>query len=286
MAVDTTMIKQLLEAGVHFGHQTKHWNPKMKQFIFGEKNGIYIIDLEKTQDALLAACDFLREVVSSGGYVLFVGTKRQAQEIVKEHAERAGAFFVNQRWLGGLLTNFQTIRKSVRRLDRLEEMKADGTMKKLSKKEVSQLEKEILRLKKNLDGVRGMNKLPKAMFVIDAKNEEIAVREANKLGIPVIGLVDTNSDPDRIDFVVPGNDDAIKSITFVTTVIADAVREGKKVFAAGEEEAAKEEEEVTPVESLKVDETKIEELVEGDIKLKEDAEETKEKPVRRKKKQK
>ncbi|MFC1590485.1 30S ribosomal protein S2 [Candidatus Omnitrophota bacterium] len=288
--VDTALIKQLLEAGVHFGHQTKHWNPKMKSYIFGEKNGIYIIDLEKTQEALLRACDFLKGVVAGGGFVLFVGTKRQAQDIVKEEATRSGAFFVNNRWLGGLMTNFQTIRKSVKRLNRLEEMKTDGTMKKLSKKEVAQLEKEIVRLKKNLEGVRGMDKLPKAVFVIDSKNEDIAVKEANKLGIPVIGLIDTNCNPDLIDFIIPGNDDAIKAIRFVTGMIANFVLEGKEALAVAEAEEADAQEEEEPEaaeaapEPEKLDEKKIEELVEGDIKMQEDTEESKEKPAKKKKK--
>ncbi|MFH1996943.1 MAG: 30S ribosomal protein S2 [Candidatus Omnitrophota bacterium] len=283
--VDTALIKQLLESGVHFGHQTKHWNPKMKKYIFGEKNGIYIIDLLKTQEALLKACEFLRKVASEGGFVLFVGTKRQAQSIVKEEADRSGAFYVNNRWLGGLMTNFQTVRKSVKRYNRLEEMKEDGTMAKLSKKEVAQLEKEIVRLKKNLEGVRGMDKLPRAVFVIDSKNEEIAVKEANKLHIPVVGLIDTNSNPDIIDHVIPGNDDAIKSIKFVTSMLADNVLSGRETFAVGE--ASKKAAEAAPVEPVEEaeepeapEEESIEELVAGDIKLLDDPEEKK-KPAKR-----
>jgi len=283
--VESTLVKQLLESGVHFGHQTKRWNPKMKQFIFGEKNGIYIIDLEKTALALTKAMDFLSQTARSGDYILFVGTKKQAQEIVKEAAKRCGMFYVNQRWLGGLLTNFQTVKKSVRRLNDIERMRDDGTFKKLSKKEISMLTKEMAKLLKNLEGVRSMEKLPRALFVVDSKKEEIAVKEANKLGIPVVGLVDTNCDPDLIDYIIPGNDDAIKAIKFVTGLAADAVLEGNKDFAAGikakeeAEEAAKIETDV-PV----VDDVEVEELVEGDIKLKEDEVSKKVEPIKKKKK--
>ena len=281
------LIKQLLEAGVHFGHQTRRWNPKMKKYIFGSKNGIYIIDLEKTQKSLLKACSFLKSVSSSGGYILFVGTKKQAQDIIKEEASRCGMFHVNQRWLGGMLTNFQTIKKSIKRLLDIERMKEDGTMAKLSKKEVSALNKELFKLNKNLEGIRNMDKLPKVMFVVDAKKEEIAVKEANTLKIPVVALVDTNSDPDKIEYVIPGNDDAIRSIKLVTGIIADSVLAGKEEFRAGvakakaeaEAEAAEEEE-----DELKVVDPKIEELVEGDIKLKEDEELPKDVPIKKKKK--
>ncbi len=279
------MIKNLLEAGVHFGHETKRWNPKMRRFIFGEKNGIYIIDLEKTQDALLKACEFLKSIASSGSYILFVGTKKQAQEIIKEEALRSGMFYVKERWLGGMLTNFQTIKKSIKRLNELERLKEDGTLAKLSKKEASQLNKEMFKLNKNLEGIRKMDKLPKALFVVDSKKEEIAVMEAKKLGIPVVALVDTNCDPDLITHVIPGNDDAIRSIRFVVGMIADCILEGKEVFVKGE--AAKKEEEESALEEgekVVVVDSQIEELVEGDIKLKEDEPPPKGIPIKKKKK--
>ncbi|MBN2453831.1 MAG: 30S ribosomal protein S2 [Candidatus Omnitrophica bacterium] len=285
--VESTLMRSLLEAGVHFGHETKRWNPKMKKYIFGSKNGIYIIDLEKTQASILKACEFLKKVASSGGYILFVGTKKQAQEIVKAEALRSGMFYVNQRWLGGMLTNFQTIKKSIKRLNEIERMKEDGTMAKLSKKEVSALNRELFKLNKNLEGIRHMDKLPKAVFVVDAKKEEIAVKEANTLKIPVVALVDTNSDPDRIEYVVPGNDDAIRSIKLIANTLADSVLAGKDAFKAGvarakaEAEAAEAEEES---DVLKVVDDKIEELVEGDIKLKEDEELPKDMPIKKKKK--
>ena len=219
------MIKSLLESGVHFGHETKKWNPKMKKFIFGEKNGIYIIDLQKTEEALDRACSFLKGVAASGGHILFVGTKKQAQDIVKEESLRAGVFYVTQRWLGGTMTNFQTIKKSIKRLVDLERMKEDGTLAKLSKKEASKLNKEMVKLNKCLEGVRRMDKLPKALFVVDSKKEEIAIKEAKILGIPIIALVDTNCDPDLINFVIPGNDDAIRSIRLISSL------RGKRNFA-------------------------------------------------------
>jgi small subunit ribosomal protein S2 len=280
-------MKNLLEAGVHFGHETKRWNPKMKKYIFGQKNGIYIIDLEKTEDAIIKACDFLKGVIEAGHYVLFVGTKKQAQDIIKEEASKCGMFYVNQRWLGGMLTNFQTIKKSLRRLEELERIKEDGTMAKLSKKEASKLTKEMYKLNKNLEGVRAMDKLPKAMFVIDAKKEDIAVKEANILGIPVVALVDTNSNPDVIKFVIPGNDDAIRSIKLVTGIISDCVANGRKAFAAGVAKAREEAEEESAEEAgeeIKVIDEKVEELVAGDIKLKEDEALPKDVPIKRKKK--
>ena len=287
--VESTLMKSLLEAGVHFGHETKRWNPKMKKYIFGEKNGIYIIDLSKTQDALLKACDFLRALASSGSYILFVGTKKQAQEIIKEEASKCGMFYVNHRWLGGMLTNYQTIKKSIKRLLDIERMKEDGTMAKLAKKEVSKLNKELFKLNKNLEGIRSMDKLPKAMFVVDAKKEDIAVKEAKTLGIPVVALVDTNSDPDKIAHVIPGNDDAIRAIKLVTGLIADSVLEGKEAFKAGvvkaREEAAAAAAEAEGEEVTVVDE-KIEELVEGDLKLKEDEEKPKDVPIKKRKKMK
>lgn len=287
MAETTTLMKSLLEAGVHFGHETKRWNPKMKKFIFGQKNGIYIIDLEKTKEAVKKACDFLKSVATSGSYILFVGTKKQAQDIIKEEALRCGMFYVNQRWLGGMLTNFQTIKKSIRRLDELDKMKEDGRLAKLSKKETSQLNKERFKLNKNLEGVRAMDKLPKAIFIIDSKKEDIAVKEARTLGIPVVALVDTNSDPDLITHIIPGNDDAIRSIKLIAGLAADSVQAGKQAFTAGvikakeEAEAAEEEEEG---EGIKVIDTKIEALVEGDLKLKEDEELPKDVPIKKKKK--
>lgn len=283
--VESTLMKSLLEAGVHFGHETKRWNPKMKKYIFGAKNGIYIINLEKTEEAITKACKFLRDVVSKGGYVLFVGTKKQAQDIIKEEASRCGMFFVNQRWLGGMLTNFQTIKKSIKRLDQLEKLKEDGTFDKLAKKETSKLNKEIYKLNKNLEGIRSMDKLPKAMFVIDSKKEEIAVKEAKILGIPVVALVDTNSNPDLVNYVIPGNDDAIRSIKLLTTLMAETVMEGKQAFAAGEVKDKEEaEEDIEEVEEIKVIDPKIEELVAGDIKLKEDETLPKDIPIKKKKK--
>ncbi len=220
------LVQSLLEAGVHFGHQTKKWNPKMKPYIFGEKSGIYIIDLEKTVTHLTRACNFIREVASSGAPVLFVGTKPQAQAIIEGEAKRAGMFYVNHRWLGGMLTNYLTLRNSVRRYKSLLLMREDGTFEALTKKEVSELEKEINKLEKNLKGVAEMSRLPGAMFVIDAKKEDIAVKEANRLGIPVVAIVDTDSDPDMIQYPIPGNDDAIRSIKLLTSVITDSLIEG------------------------------------------------------------
>lgn len=239
-------MKELLEAGVHFGHQVKRWNPKMKKYIFGEKNGIYIIDLQKTLTRFKDACNFVRDVAASGETILFVGTKKQAQDTIAEEAERAGAPYVNQRWLGGMLTNYTTIRKSIDRLKKIEKMKEDGTFDKLTKKEVARLEKEREKLRKYLGGIREMERLPGAVFVIDSRKERIAVAEANRLGIPVIGIVDTNSDPDNVDYPIPGNDDAIRSIKLISSKIADAFIEGKEIFSktltgtAGEEPKAAE----------------------------------------------
>jgi small subunit ribosomal protein S2 len=232
------LIQNLLEAGVHFGHQTRKWNPKMKQYIFGEKSGIYIIDLEKTVHHLTRACNFMRDTASQGVPILFVGTKPQAQEIIEQEAKRCGMFFVNHRWLGGMLTNYQTIRNSVKRYRSLLLMREDGTFEALTKKEVSELEKEIAKLEKNLGGVTEMSRLPGAMFVIDAKKEDIAVLEANRLGIPVVGIVDTDSDPDKIQYPIPGNDDAIRSIKLLTSIITDSVVEGlQKVKREASKEA-------------------------------------------------
>jgi small subunit ribosomal protein S2 len=220
------LVQNLLEAGVHFGHQTKKWNPKMKPYIYGEKSGIYIIDLEKTMQALTKACNFIRETASSGAPILFVGTKPQAQPIIQEEAKRCGMFFVSHRWLGGMLTNYATLKNSVRRYKQLVQMREDGTFEVLKKKEVAVLEKEITKHEKNLSGVTEMEKLPGAIFVIDAKHEDIAVKEANRLGIPVVAIVDTDSDPDQIDYPIPGNDDAIRSIKLLTSIIGDSLLEG------------------------------------------------------------
>ena len=220
-------MQELLEAGVHFGHQTKRWNPKMKEFIFGERNGIYIIDLGKTVKLFRQAEEFLTTLANEGKTVLFVGTKRQAQDVVSEEAQRCGMFYVNQRWLGGLLTNFTTIQRSLGRLRDLEAMATDGRFDTLSKKEIARNEKERKKLHKNLAGIRGMARLPDAVFVVDTKKEKIAVDEARKLKIPVIGIVDTNCDPDEVDFIIPGNDDALRAIRLFASRIADAVIGGR-----------------------------------------------------------
>ena len=222
-------LKDLLEAGVHFGHQTKRWNPKMKAYIFGERNGIYIIDLAKTAKLFRDAEQFTVNLATEGRTVLFVGTKRQAQDAIAEEAQRCGMFFVNQRWLGGLLTNFSTIQRSLTRLRDLEAMESDGRYETLSKKEIAQLEKEKRKLQKNLEGIRNMARLPDALFVVDTRKEKIAVDEARKLKIPVIGVVDTNCDPDEVDYVIPGNDDALRAIRLFASRIADAVMEGRNL---------------------------------------------------------
>jgi small subunit ribosomal protein S2 len=219
-------MKELLEAGVHFGHQTKRWNPKMKPYIFGARNGIYIIDLQKTVRMFKSAYNFVVDAAKSGETVMFVGTKKQAQDSVAEEASRCGMFYVNQRWLGGMLTNFATVKQSIDRLKRLDAMVADGTIDAYTKKEALQLNKEREKLEKTLGGIKGMHKLPGALFVIDPKNEEIAIMEAKKLGIPVVAIVDTNCDPDDINYIIPGNDDAIRAIRLLTGKIADAVNEG------------------------------------------------------------
>ncbi len=226
-------MKQLLEAGVHFGHQTRRWNPKMKKYIFVERNGIYIIDLQKTVKKLEEAYDFMRQVGQDGGKVLFVGTKKQAQEAIKDEAERSGNYYINQRWLGGTLTNFGTIQKRVARMKAIEKMEEDGTFEVLPKKEVIQLKKEHERLIKFLGGIRDMHDLPDVMFVVDPRKERIAVAEARKLNIPLVGIVDTNCDPDEIDYVIPANDDAIRAVKLLTAKMADALIESKQ----GEEEA-------------------------------------------------
>ncbi|MBI3802551.1 MAG: 30S ribosomal protein S2 [Nitrospirae bacterium] len=222
-------MKELLEAGVHFGHQTNRWNPKMAKYIFGERNDIYIIDLQKTVKKFGVASDFVTNLVAQGGSLLFVGTKRQAQEIIDSETKRCGMFYVNHRWLGGMLTNFATIRKSIEKLKKLEVSREDGTYERLPKKEVNQLEKEREHLEWNLGGIKEMRNLPGAIFVIDTIKERTAVLEANRLGIPVIAVVDTNCNPDEIDYVIPGNDDAIRSIRLITSKIADAALEGRRI---------------------------------------------------------
>ncbi len=229
MAVEITM-KELLEAGVHFGHQTRRWNPKMKEYIFGERNGIHIIDLQKTLKLFREAARFVGELSSSGKTVLFIGTKRQAQESVAEEANRCGMFYVNHRWLGGTLTNWATLQKSIKRLKTLKAMTEDGRMAQLSKKEAARLDREMKHLKQNLSGVENMTALPDAMFVIDSHAEAIAVREARRMGVPVVSIVDTNCDPDQVDWVIPGNDDALRAIKLFTSKISDAVIEGRQAY--------------------------------------------------------
>jgi small subunit ribosomal protein S2 len=219
-------MKELLEAGVHFGHQTKRWNPRMKEYIFGERNGIYIIDLQKTLKMFKEASKFVQELAMQGKIVLFVGTKRQAQDAIAEEATRCGGFYVNQRWLGGLLTNWVTVQKSVKRLKELDEMATDGRYELLPKKEVIKLERERKHLQANLAGIKNMNRLPDAVFVIDSNKEQIAVREARKLGIPVVAVVDTNCDPTEVDYVIPGNDDALRAIRLFASKISDSIAEG------------------------------------------------------------
>ena len=231
-------LKDLLEAGVHFGHQTKRWNPKMKPYIFGERNGIYIIDLAKTARLYRAAEEFVSNLAAEGRTVLFVGTKRQAQDAIAEEAQRCGMFFVNQRWLGGLLTNFATIQRSLARLRDLEAMEADGRYETLSKKEIAQLEKEKRKLQKNLEGIRNMTRLPDTLFVVDTRKEKIAVDEARKLKIPVIGVVDTNCDPDEVDYVIPGNDDALRAIRLFASKVADAILSGRALRESAQAEDA------------------------------------------------
>lgn len=221
-------MKQLLEAGVHFGHQTRRWNPKMKDYIFTERNGIYIIDLQKTVKKIEEAYEFVKNISAEGGSILFVGTKKQAQESIREEAQRCGMFYVNQRWLGGMLTNFKTIRKRIDRLHELEKMEEDGLFEVLPKKEVLNLLHEKERLEKNLGGIKDMTELPQAVFIVDPRKERIAIQEARKLQIPIIAIVDTNCDPDEVDYVIPGNDDAIRAVKLLTEKIADAVIEGRQ----------------------------------------------------------
>jgi small subunit ribosomal protein S2 len=232
--VSVTM-KELLEAGVHFGHQVRRWNPKMKEFIFGERNGIYIIDLQKTQRMFREAIAFVTGQIAEdkGRTVLFVGTKRQAQDAIREEAEKCGQFYVNQRWLGGLLTNFQTVQKSIKRLKDLEAMQTDGRYEKMTKKERIKLDRERESLNKNLSGIKSMSRLPDVVFIIDVKKEEIAVAEANRLGIPIVAVVDTNCSPDGIDYVIPGNDDALRAVRLFASRISDAIVEGNQIATEG-----------------------------------------------------
>ncbi len=223
-------MKQLLEAGVHFGHQTRRWNPKMKPYIFGARNGIYIIDLQKTVRLFKVAYEFVVETVANGGNILFVGTKKQAQESIYDEATRCGMPYVNHRWLGGMLTNFHTISKSIDKLKRIESMFEDGTIERFPKKEILKLEKRRQKLERNLGGIKDMDGLPSALYVVDSRYEQIAVKEANKLGIPVVAIVDTNCDPDGIDYIIPGNDDAIRAIRLLTSLIANAVIKGKELY--------------------------------------------------------
>ncbi|MEA1997645.1 MAG: 30S ribosomal protein S2 [Gemmatimonadota bacterium] len=223
-------VQDLLEAGVHFGHQTRRWNPKMKKFIFAERNGIHIIDLKKTLDHLKKASDKVRDIVQKGGTILFVGTKKQMRDVIRDEAERCEMFYVNERWLGGMITNFQTIKKNIRRLKELERMRDEGEFELRTKKEGLSLQRELLKLKKILDGIKMLNDIPAAMYVIDAQKEKIAVSEANKLGIPLIALIDTNADPEEISYPVAGNDDAIRSVKLITQTIADSVLEGRALI--------------------------------------------------------
>src|SRR6266508_4727123 len=224
-------MKELLEAGVHFGHQTKRWNPKMKEYIFGERNGIYIIDLQKTLKMFKEAGKFVQDLAAAGRVILFVGTKRQAQDAIKEEAMRCGMFYINQRWLGGLLTNWVTVQKSVKRLKELDEMATDGRYELLPKKEVVKLERERKHLQANLAGIKNLGRLPDAIFVIDSNKEAIAVKEARKLGIPVVAVVDTNCDPSEVDYIIPGNDDALRAIRLFASKIADSVVEGSQAMS-------------------------------------------------------
>ncbi len=251
-------IKQLLEAGVHFGHHTRRWNPKMAEYIFTERNGIYIIDLQKTLTKIEEAYMYVREVSEHDGNILFVGTKKQAADAIKEEAERCGMYYVNVRWLGGMMTNYQTIKKSIARLTNLEKMEADGTFDLLPKKEVAALQKEKGDLEKNLGGIKTMPGLPSAIFIVDPKKERNAVLEAKKLGIPVIAIVDTNCDPDDADYVIPGNDDAIRAIKLISSLLADAVIEGKQGVQT-EEDATGTEDGAVPEEVLDEKEAAAEE---------------------------
>jgi len=280
--VDTELVKQLLEAGAHFGHNRSRWNPKMKRFIFGERSKIYIIDLEKTAEFLAKAREFMKDIASRGETVLFVGTKKQAQDIILESAQRSGMYFVKDRWLGGTLTNYKTIRNSIKRLKDIEAMEQDGTFEAITKKERAILTKEMEKLRRNLQGIVNMKKMPEAMFVVDAKKEEIAIKEAKKLSIPIVAILDTNANPDYIDYPIPANDDAMRSIKLITGLITDSIMEGKKQFDQSELEKDIAE---AKDESERSDDfvEKSEELVSG-IKLEnpKDKEEKRIKPIKKK----
>lgn len=282
----TVTMKELLEAGVHFGHQTKSWNPKMKDYIFGQRNGIYIIDLQKTIKLFKDSLQFIEDTAAEGKEVLLVGTKKQAQDIIKDYANKCETNYVNQRWLGGLLTNFEVIRSSVDRLIELDEMKEDGRWDLLSKKEQSRLDKVYRKLNKNLGGIRTMSDLPGAIFVIDSTKEEIAIQEAKKLKIPVVAVVDTNGDPEGIDYPIPGNDDAVRAIELFTLKITDAILEGKKKRMELElQEAEKEEEAVSEEQEVSLEEAPEPEAVEKEIPVQEEPVEeqpVEEKPVEEK----
>ena len=256
-------MKQLLEAGVHFGHQTRRWNPKMKPYIFGARNGIHIIDLQKTVRLIRIAYDFIVRTVADGYPLLFVGTKKQGRESVVEESERCGMFYVVNRWLGGTLTNFQTIKKSIARLKELEQMKEDGSINRYTKKEILKMDKELFKLERNLGGIKNMDELPGAVFVVDPKREKIAVREAKKLGIPVIAIADSNCDPDEIDFIIPGNDDAIRAIRLICSKVADAAIEGHALAEQRlrEEDALRKEKEAAASEAVEVE---VPEFIEGE----------------------
>ena len=281
--MDTELVKKLLEAGAHFGHNRSRCNPKMRKFIFGERSKIYIIDLEKTVEFLNKAKEFLKGIAINGQTVLFVGTKKQAQDVITENAKRSGMFFVKDRWLGGTLTNFKTIKNSIKRLKDIEVMQNDGTFEAIKKKERAILTKEMDKLKKNLQGIVDMKKMPDAMFIVDAKKEDIAVKEARKLSIPIVAIIDTNADPDMIDYPIPANDDAMRSIKLITDFVTDGILEGSKQFDQSEvdrkDKEAKEEAEDT--DELAEKSEKLVEEVKKDT-LKEKKEEKRTKPVKRK----
>jgi len=281
--VDTELVKKLLEAGAHFGHNRSRCNPKMRKFIFGERSKIYIIDLEKTVEFLNKAKEFLKGIAINGQTVLFVGTKKQAQDVITENAKRSGMFFVKERWLGGTLTNFKTIKNSIKRLKDIEVMQNDGTFEAIKKKERAILTKEMDKLKKNLQGIVDMKKMPDAMFIVDAKKEDIAVKEARKLSIPIVAIIDTNADPDMIDYPIPANDDAMRSIKLITDFVTDGILEGSKQFDQSEvdrkDKEAKEEAEDT--DELAEKSEKLVEEVKKDT-LKEKKEEKRTKPAKRK----
>ena len=256
-------MKQLLEAGVHFGHQTRRWNPKMKPYIFGARNGIYIIDLQKSVRLFKVAYEFVVETVANGGNILFVGTKKQAQESIYDEATRCGMPYVNHRWLGGMLTNFHTISKSIDKLKRIESMFEDGTIERFPKKEILKLEKRRQKLERNLGGIKDMDGLPSALYVVDSRYEQIAVKEANKLGIPVVAIVDTNCDPDGIDYIIPGNDDAIRAIRLLTSLIANAVIKGKELYEEAVQAQTDKEAEEEAVEEQAQEKPSVEAAPEG-----------------------